>query len=225
MARKFTAAFFDRDRTLLHTDPAFVEERKRLIESWSGIPYEPPMDLFWQAGYPEGGFSSVGEEMVFWRKYWRMTLESQGVQWQLEERALTLFEFSWLKGKLLYPETKMTLSWFRKNGYRMGVISDTFPSLRLTVEAAGLGEYFDCYICSDEVGAMKPDRRMYQAGLTALGVTAEESLYVDDDYIEADGARRMGFTAFRILRDGKPADPWDITSLWEMAEYAERHSQ
>lgn len=225
MANRFKAAFFDRDRTLLYTDPAFLAERNRLIESWSGIPYDPPADLFWQAGYPEGGFSSVGEETVFWRKYWRAALESQGIVWQLEERALTLFEFSWLRGKYLYPETKMTLSYFRERGYKMGVISDTFPSLRLTIEAAGLGEYFDCYICSDEVGALKPDRRMYQAGLDALHVTAEESLYVDDDFIKADGARRMGFTAFRIQREGKPADRWDITSLFEMAEYAQRHSQ
>lgn len=225
MQKHFTAAFFDRDRTLLYTDPAFIEARKRKIEAWSGIPYDPPGDLFWRAGYPEGGFSGIGEEIVFWRNYWRMVLESQGVCTGLEEKALTLFEFSWLKGKLLYPETKKTLSYFRERGYKMGVISDTFPSLKLSIQAAGISEYFDCYICSDEVGAMKPDPRMYQAGLAALNVTAEESLYVDDDFTEAAGARKLGFTSFHILRKGKPSSGWDITSLWEMAEYAERHCQ
>ena len=66
---------------------------------------------------------------------------------------------------------------------------------------------------------------MYQAGLAALNVTAEESLYVDDDFTEAAGARKLGFTSFHILRKGKPSSGWDITSLWEMAEYAERHCQ
>lgn len=55
------------------------------------------------------------------------------------------------------------------------MISDTSPSLRLTLEALGLGEFLDACVCSDEVGVMKPDPRIYRA---ALGVRAEESLYV-----------------------------------------------
>ena len=66
---------------------------------------------------------------------------------------------------------------------------------------------------------MKPDPRIYQAALAALGVTAEESLYVDDYDVEADGARDMGFTAFHICRDGEPKEEWDIASLSGMITY------
>ena len=41
----------------------------------------------------------------------------------------------------------------------MGVISD----LRLSLETAGIGDYFACAICSVLVGAMKPDPHMYRA--------------------------------------------------------------
>ena len=55
---------------------------------------------------------------------------------------------SWLKGIIAYPETVKTLDWFRAKGYKLGVISDTSPSLRLTIKQAGLDEYFDSYTCS-----------------------------------------------------------------------------
>ena len=60
---------------------------------------------------------------------------------------------------------------------------------------------------------------MYQTALDALGVRAEESLYVDDYDVEADGARKMGFTAFHICREGEPKEKWDIASLAEMVAY------
>lgn len=99
----------------------------------------------------------------------------------------------------------------------MGVISDTSPSLALTLEAARIGEYFDCAICSDLVGVMKPNCAIYQAALVALGVTAAESVYVDDYDVEADGARDMGFTltaAGRGTESGESTRCWRLKPIW-----------
>ena len=108
---------------------------------------------------------------------------------------------------------------FAAHGYRMGVISDTFPSLRLTLEAVGLDQYFEVFVCSDQVGVMKPEPLIYQTALSRMGVSAQESLYVDDYDVEADGARALGFTAFHICRDSEPKECWDIASLQDMVEF------
>lgn len=63
---------------------------------------------------------------------------------------------------------------------------------------------------------MKPDPRIYQAALDALGLRAEECIYVDDYDVEADGARVLGFTAFHLVREGPLTGPWDIASLREL---------
>lgn len=217
------AAFFDRDNTLLHMDPALRAARTAKIEGWTGRPYhqtyEEMMELFRRAGYPEEGLKSVQEEICFWRRYYRELLEEEGVTDCLEERAEELWDMTWLKGYQLFPETREVLDWFRSRGVRMGVISDTSPSLPLTLEAAGIGEYFGCAVCSDLVGAMKPDPAIYRAALATLGVPAEESLYVDDYDVEADGARALGFTAFHIDRSRSGDGRWRINSLSAIVEF------
>ena len=224
---RFRAVFFDRDNTLLHNDPALQEARNAKIVAWGGrcepLTYEQSMELFDRAGYPERGLASVEEEIAFWRRYWLELLAWAGVTELLEERAEELHRMTWLKGYRLFPETLEVLDWFRARGFRMGVISDTSPSLPLTLEAAGIGRYFDCAVCSDLVGVMKPEPGIYQAALDALGVTAEESLYVDDYDVEADGARALGFTAFHIDRSRPGDGKWRIQSLHGIIDYIQTH--
>lgn len=223
----FKAVFFDRDNTLLHGDPALHQARDAKIKSWSGkevtpLTYDEMMALFEKANY-EDSKRSIEAEMAFWRRYYGELLIREGVAEQLEERSKELFQMMWLKGYQLYPETVSVLDWFKARGFRMGVISDTSISLPLTLEAAGIGHYFDCAISSDGVGAEKPDPKIYQAALDALGVKAEESLYVDDYDVEADGARNMGFTAFHIDRSQPGDGKWRINSLEAMVEFVEKN--
>ncbi len=222
---RYRAVFFDRDNTLLYGDPALKIERNALIEAWSRKPLwlkpEEMQSLFF-AFYPDGGWKSVEEENAARRHYWRSLLVRCGVTELLEERAEELHQMTWLKGYELFPEVLEVLDWCRAQGLRMGVISDTSPSLPLTLEAAGIGDYFDCAICSDLVGVMKPDPKIYQAALAALGVTAEESVYVDDYDVESDGARAMGFTAFHIDRTQPGDGKWRINSLLEIKTFLER---
>lgn len=223
---KYKAIFFDRDNTLLHRDPELGKAWRGKISAWSGRafespPYEHMMALFDRAGYPKNGLKSVEEESAFWKRYYRELLMENGISDCLEERAEELHQLTWLKGLRLFPEVLEVLDWCRAQGLRMGVISDTSPSLTLTLKAAGIGNYFDCAICSDLVGAMKPDPAIYRAALDALGVTAEESVYADDYDVEADGARAMGFTAFHIDRSRPGDGKWRINSLLEIKTYLE----
>lgn len=214
----FSAVFFDRDNTLVHRDPTAANQRAKMIERWSGKPLVVPEDLFFRV-LNGRRLLTVENEIVFWKEYFAELLRCQGVTDRVKVRADALFGAYWLKGIVTYPETVFVLRWFQERGFQMGVISDTFPSLQLTIEAAGLGGYFDCYICSDQVGVMKPDALIYQAALNTLGVRADESLYVDDYDVEADGARKIGFTAFHICRDSEPKEEWDIVSLSGMITY------
>lgn len=141
----------------------------------------------------------------------------------IEEKAELLFTELWCNNdRDLYEEVIEVMEYFKKRGYKIGVISDTSPSLQITLENLGLAKYIDSYICSDLVGAMKPDPVIYNAALESINVLPEESLYVDDYDIEADGARDLGITSFHIDRNGDRDKEWKIKSLKEIIDFVEK---
>lgn len=222
---KYKAIFFDRDGTLTKRKDEVLKREREMIEKWSGKPfildYERLMHLFDISGRPREGLKSIEEEIEFTKRYYRVLLKEEGVTENIDEKAERLFELIWLKNRELYPETVEVLRYFKSNGYKIGVISDTSPSLQKSLEVLGVGQYIDSYTCSDLVGVMKPDPRIYQAALDSLNVEAKESIYVDDYVVEADGARNMGFTSFYLDRKGESEGQWVIHSLKEIIEYVE----
>lgn len=225
---KYKAIFFDRDNTLIKGNPEKIKWRSDMIKSWSGkeysVDYDKMMELFDRAGYPKNGLKSVEEEIMFFKKYYEEVLKEHGVTEKLQERALILHNELWCNSSILFNETIEVLEYFKSRGYKMGVISDTSPSLQISLEKLGLGKYFDSYTCSDLAGAMKPDPLIYNTALKTLDVKANESIYVDDYDIESDGARDLGFLSFHIVRNGEKQKDWDITSLKEIIDYIENNS-
>ena len=224
---KFKAIFFDRDNTLTYFNQEKVRWQNETVASWSGkpleLPYEKMMELFSQAS--EGRtpwYRNLEDEREFFRRYYKYLLLGEGVTEDVDERAGLLFRELWCNNdRVLFPETVEVLEYFHKRGYRMGVISDTSPSLQYTLEQLGVAKYFSSFTASSLVGAGKPSPIIYNAALASLGVTAEESIYVDDYPPEADGARELGFTSFLIDRKGQYGGKWAIASLTELIRFVE----
>jgi HAD superfamily hydrolase (TIGR01549 family) len=96
--------------------------------------------------------------------------------------------------------------------YRLGVISDTIFSpgrtLRRILEEEDLLGLFDAFAFSDEVGAAKPDRKMFDAAATQLGIKPGEMLHVGDrekndvEGPQAVGARAILVTVVKDRRSG-----------------------
>jgi HAD superfamily hydrolase (TIGR01509 family) len=92
--------------------------------------------------------------------------------------------------------TRTALARLKAAGLLLGVVSNSEGRVAQALEAAGLREYFDVVIDSGIVGIEKPDPRIFQAALDALGVGAEEALYVGDLYeVDVVGARSAGMEA------------------------------
>lgn len=168
------------------------------------------------------GADTPQRERDFFYEWYRIILRGEGITEGVEEKASTLTARLWTQAKVLYPDTRPTLEYFRARGVRMGVISDTGRTLECTLRDLGIDEYFDSFTSSAAVGVGKPDPRIYRAALAATGARAERSLYVDDYDVEVEGARALGFTAFLIDRAGGAGGEWTIDSLERMAEYHAR---
>jgi putative hydrolase of the HAD superfamily len=60
---------------------------------------------------------------------------------------------------------------------------------------------FDVIVDASLTGVMKPDPRAFRGGTDALGVPAEQIVFLDDMPWNIEGARQAGMTAIRV--------PWD----------------
>jgi putative hydrolase of the HAD superfamily len=78
-------------------------------------------------------------------------------------------------------DARATLEILRNEGYRMGVISNTFwPGAlhRADMTMLGLHDYLEVMHFSGDLGIWKPDRRIFEQTAAAVGVKPSETLFV-----------------------------------------------
>ena len=77
--------------------------------------------------------------------------------------------------------------------YRLGVLSNASGVfLRNALDEAEVGNYFSAIVASSEVGALKPEKEIYEKALELLGVSPEEAVFIDDNPLNAEGAKKLG---------------------------------
>jgi putative hydrolase of the HAD superfamily len=102
-----------------------------------------------------------------------------------------------------YPEVPAALARLRGEGFALVVASNWDVSLHDVLERTGLDLLLDGVVTSAEVGAAKPDARLFAAALAVAGVGAAEALHVGDSLEEDfEGALRAGLDAAWLDREG-----------------------
>ncbi|WP_096303982.1 HAD family hydrolase [Jatrophihabitans sp. GAS493] len=102
----------------------------------------------------------------------------------------------------LYPHVRKMLNILRQH-YPLALVTDAQSAYaRGELHRAGILDYFDPIIVSGDHGYRKPDRRLFQFAIDALGVAAEQTLYVGND-MKRDiyGAREAGMRTMLFNSD------------------------
>ena len=76
--------------------------------------------------------------------------------------------------------------------YKTGLISNAWSDLRDFIVREKFDDAFDKMIISAEVGAMKPEPKIFQIALEHFGVKPNEAVFVDDFYINIEGCEKLG---------------------------------
>ena len=91
------------------------------------------------------------------------------------------------------------LAALRKDGYRLGLISNTVGEpgrfLRPVLSAMGFDPYIQAYVFSDEHPWTKPAPEIFHATLSELGERPGRTVHVGDGWSDIEGARRAGLRA------------------------------
>jgi putative hydrolase of the HAD superfamily len=107
-----------------------------------------------------------------------------------------------------YPDAAPALALLREAGLLLAVVSNWDCSLPGVLADVGLGGAVDAVVVSAEVGAAKPDRRIFEVALDRLRRMRDEALVVGDS-IETDvaGAQAAGIRAVLLDRGETMATP------------------
>jgi len=147
---------------------------------------------------------SLGADRRWWfgvvREVIGAYLPAEGLKSYFDE----LYEFFRTRDAwLVYPDARETLTELRARGFRLGVISNFDSRLRDILSNLSLGSFFEQAAISWEVGASKPDSRIFRRALEAMRVSPDRALHVGDSLLgDVEGARNAGLTPILLDRRG-----------------------
>ena len=153
---------------------------------------------------------TLDEEYRRRREYLRVL--DAGMGWRLTEAELDLLADDFTHNIRRYGFYEDIDAWLPrwKRDHALGILSDAMPSLPVFLRQYGILDLFDAAVFSTQIGAIKPDPRMYSAILEALGADPGDCLFVDDRPCNLDGAIRAGLRAVQMIRPGTaPEALWD----------------
>lgn len=200
------AVFFDLDGTLRHSVPSggevfntylmtlgfpVNEEASLRAMRWEHLYWANSVDL------RDDLLAHSGETENFWIEYSRRRLIALGAS---PEAAVELApNVSKHMGEFYKPESvvpedvRRALSQLKQAGYILAVISNREKPYQEVLDEHGIHEFFDFALAAGEVSVWKPDPGLFEHALRRANLSANEAIYVGDNYYaDVVGSRRAG---------------------------------
>jgi putative hydrolase of the HAD superfamily len=189
MTKIYSHLFFDLDHTLWDYDRNVRESLSELFQLYDLVHYGIPgfdafFDAFEQVNYELWDLYNVGavtKEMLRFRRFRtifeRFGLDPNQVPPEMETDFLTRTSSK----PHVFPDTFPVLDYLAKK-YPMHIITNGFDeSQGMKLNSAGLAVYFRLVVTSETMGYRKPDRRIFEYALSALGTRPHECLMIGDN--------------------------------------------
>jgi len=174
------AVFFDLGGVLLRTE--FQAPRQQLAERL-GIEYDDLVKIVFDSD--SGIKATMGE--ISSDEHWDSVMK------RLKRPASELGSIrdEFFAGDIL---DRTLLDYLRslRGKYKTGLISNAWGDLRDFIVREKFDDAFDKMIISSEVGAAKPEPKIFQIALEQFGVKPNEAVFVDDFLINIEGCEKVG---------------------------------
>jgi epoxide hydrolase-like predicted phosphatase len=174
------AVFFDLGGVILRTE--FQAPRQQLADRL-GMDYDDLNKLVFESD--TSNRASIGE--ISPEEHWAFVI--QRLKRPASELAAIREEF--FAGDIV---DRTLLEYIRslRGKYKTGIISNAWSDLRDFIVREKFDDAFDKIIISAEVGAMKPEAKIFQIALEQFGVSPREAVFLDDFYANIAGCEKVG---------------------------------
>jgi epoxide hydrolase-like predicted phosphatase len=184
------AVFFDLGGVIVRTE--FQAPRQRLAERL-GMEYDDLVKIVFDSD--SGYKATMGE--ISSDEHWASVIQ------RLKRPASELLAIrdEFFAGDIV---DRTLLDYLRalRGKYKTGLISNAWGDLRDYIVKEKFDDAFDKMIISAEVGAAKPEPKIFQIALEQLGVRPKEAVFVDDFLINIEGCEKVGLKGIHFKDPG-----------------------
>ena len=155
----------------------------------AGVSADKVWDVVFASGLEERFEAGAVDERQFYETFCRET-GTQPAKEALLDAASAIFSLN----RSIVP----VIAQLDAAGYRMGILSNTCGphwSYCTAGRFAIISQAFDVFALSYQIGACKPDPKVFQAAAKLAGVAPQEIFYTDDIAGNVTAARQAGFDA------------------------------
>ncbi len=188
---KYTDVFFDMDDTIWDFSRASLEALKKVYGNYDMNKYFDSFDEFHSI------FEEINKEL--WEKYRKnevqrdtvavvrfiYTLErkTRDFPMMMAQRMSDSYLAYTVEDAFLEPYAHETIRYLRDKGYRIHILSDGFFEVQIMkIKMAKIASFVSHLISAEEVGALKPDPRIFEYAVDKANTTKEKSVFVGNDY-------------------------------------------
>jgi epoxide hydrolase-like predicted phosphatase len=174
------AVFFDLGGVIVRTE--FQAPRQQLADRL-GIDYEDLNKLVFDS--ESSRLASVGELTP--EQHWISVVSKL----RRKDSELSAIRDEFFAGDIV---DRTLIEYIRslRGKYKTGLISNAWGDLRDFIVREKFDDAFDRMIISAEVGAMKPQPKIFEIALEQSGVSPTETVFVDDFYVNIEGCEKVG---------------------------------
>ncbi len=106
-----------------------------------------------------------------------------------------------------FPEVKAVLTLLKRSGIPTAILTNGSPAMiDAAVNSAGLNDVIDHNLSVHELNLYKPDNRVYQLAVDALGISAQSISFQSSNAWDASGAAAFGMQVVWINRYSQPPE-------------------
>ena len=203
--REYNTVFFDFGDTLAFTNQSFPESLHKILRSL-GIDIHPD-EL--RSAIAKADYGDLREERLRMRdkseyinfriKYYRTVLNLIGYM-KMESHAEYIQKvIGYYHKSYVKPEALVTLDILRKNGYKLGIVSNFSHALPWICDELGITEKVDFITYSDDIGSEKPEPHIFYDALMKANAKPNEVIHIGDSYgADCVGAKAVGITPILV---------------------------
>jgi epoxide hydrolase-like predicted phosphatase len=177
------AVFFDLGGVIVRTE--YQAPRQRLAERF-GMDYED-IDKIVFGGGPNGTAAKAAAGEISADEHWKAVARKL----KIREDEIETVRSEFFAGDIIDWNIIHFLRSLR-GAYKTGLISNAWGDLRAYILKHKFDDAFDRMIISAEVGAAKPDARIFHIALEQLEVSPNETIFVDDFLENIEACEQIG---------------------------------
>jgi len=160
--------------------------------AWAG-PFEPAADSLWQEV-----LSGELSERDYWARRAQEVGRLVGEDWAIQQFCRRHGELS--SDIILRPEVLALISDVKRAGLKCGILSNELELFhgKGWLETMPFADQLDCVVDATHTHILKPDPGAYELALRALGLAADEVVFIDDQRRNVAGGETAGIRSIHL---------------------------